>query len=146
MKRYTTTNKIVLNGIFIGYLLLFFGALAFSADFLSKTVQQHPIPLIELLKYLLLCVLFLILIKNTLKAFTLKPAALSRLAASTVNFKWLFTLAVLLAVAAKLGLFSIAGQKAAEVNLLQIGILTLIAVFCFWGDKVLRKETASTGL
>jgi len=81
------------------------------------------------------------LIKNTLKAFTLKPEALSRLAASTVNFKWLFTVAVILSIAAKLGLFSIAGQKTAEVNFLQIGILTAIAVFCFWADKVLRKAT-----
>lgn len=134
------THRITLKAIVIIYLLLFLGAILSSAYLLGKTVQEHPIALISLLKYMLLCILFLVLIINTLSAFTLTPAAITRLATSTANFKWLFVIAIVITAGARAGIFSITRQQPVSVSDLQIGILILIALFCFWSDRLLEKE------
>lgn len=133
--------RITLRAIVILYLLLFLTAIATSGYLLGKTVQEHPIVLITLLKYVLLCILFLVLIVNTLSAFTLKSAAIARLATGTTNFKWLFAIAVIIAAAARTGIFNMTKQQPATVSNLQIGILILMTLFCFWSDDILRIET-----
>ena len=126
----------------MAYLVLFAGGLIFSGYFLSCTVALNPIPLTGLLKYLLLCVLFFILLINAMGALTLKPQRLDRLAASARNFKWLFAIAVLLCVAAWLGLFNGDHTQPIVVTPLQVAILIILALFCFWSDSVLNtRET-----
>lgn len=134
-------HPITLRAIVILYLLLFFGAILSTGYLLLRTVQEHPIVLISLLKYVLLSVLFLVLIVNTLKAFMLKPTALNRLATSTANFKWLFVIAVVIAAAARMGIFNMTKQQPATVSNLQLGILILVTLFCFWSDHLLQRET-----
>jgi len=140
MSQPSNAHPIILRSIVLLYFLLFFGALLSSGYLLSKVLQQHPILLIGLLKYILLCILFLVLLINTAKAFTLKPEAVIRLTRSTANFKWLFLIALMITVAARLGLFSVTNHRPIEANFLQIGSLTAIAIFCFWSDRILSKE------
>jgi len=140
MSQPSNAHPILLRSIVILYFLLFFSALLCSGYLLSKVLHDHPILLIGLLKYILLCILFLVLLVNTAKAFTLKSEALTRLTRSTANFKWLFLIALMITVAARLGLFSITGHRPIEANFLQIGLLTAIAIFCFWSDHILSKE------
>lgn len=104
---------------------------------------MKPIPMIGLLKYLLLTILFLILTGISIRAFPLKPANLHRLTQSTKNFKWLFAIAIIISIAAKLGLFDIASNKPVQVTFIQISILVALAVFCFWSDSVLKNEQLS---
>ncbi|HEY0175527.1 MAG TPA: hypothetical protein VGC08_04055 [Pedobacter sp.] len=134
------TSPIVLRGISLLYLLLFIAALVSSGYLLRQVVQLTPIPLIGLLKYSLLCVLFLILARDALKAFTLKPEYTRQLGKSTRNFKWLFTIAILIAIAARLGFFNTATGKPVQVTFLQIGALAVLTLFCFWSDFILKEE------
>lgn len=99
--------------------------------------------MLGLLKYILLCILFLVLLINAIRAITLHPAHLSRLSSSTGNFKWLFTLAVVLCIAAKAGLFDLSRAHPVEISYIQIGVLTVIAVFCYWSDGLLKGEEAT---
>ena len=133
-------SPIILRGIIILYLLLFIAALVSSGYLLKGVISLHPIPMIGLLKYSLLCVLFLILSWDTIKAMTLKPASVHQLGRSTKNFKWLFTIAVIISTGARLGLFNATAGKTIEVSLTQIGILAVLALFCFWSDIVLKEE------
>jgi hypothetical protein len=133
-------HRFLLRGIVIFYLLLFLSGLVSSGYFFSGIIRLSPIPMLGFLKYILLCILFLVLLINALKALTLKPAHLSRLTSSTGNFKWLFTLAVALCIAAKAGLFNLNKVHPAEVSYIQIGVLTVIAVFCYWSDNLLKRE------
>ena len=96
--------------------------------------------MLGLLKYILLCILFLVLLMNALRAITLHPAYLTRLSSSTGNFKWLFTLAVVLCIAAKAGLFDLSKAHPVEISYIQIGVLTVIAIFCYWSDGMLKGE------
>ena len=137
---YPATRRLLLRGIVIFYLLLFISGLVSSAYFFSGIIQLEPIPMLGFLKYILLCVLFLVLLITALKALTLKPVHLSRLTRSTGNFKWLFMLAVVLCLAAKAGLFNLPAAHPVEISYIQIGVLTVIAVFCYWSDNMLKGE------
>jgi len=139
MNSISTTYRILLRGIIMIYLLLFITALGCSGYLLKDIIQLKPIPLTGLLKYLLLCVLFLILAANAVKAFRLKPSHTGKFYRSTTNFKWLFTIAFVICLMAKLGLFHTALQKQALVTDLQTGILFVLAAFCFWSDALLGK-------
>ena len=135
------TNRILLRGIAVVYLLLFCIAFTCSAYYLKDVIALQPIPLIGLLKYLLLCVLFIILGFNALKAISLSPKHMVKLYRGTTNFKWLFMIATGISLLAKLGFFDTAVLKHAEVTNLQIGILLLMGIFCFWTDALLSKIT-----
>lgn len=136
----STLHRLLLRGIVVFYCLLFLCGLMSSAYFLGGIVELKPIPMLGLLKYILLCILFLVLLINALRAITLKSVHLSRLTSSTGNFKWLFTLAVVLCIAAKAGLFNLNTRHPVEISYIQIGVLTAIAVFCYWSDNLLKGE------
>lgn len=133
--------RILLKGIALTYMLLFSIAFACSGYYLKEIVFLKPVPLIGLLKYLLLCVLFVILLFNTVKALTLSPQYLSKFYRSTMNFKWLFMIALIISVAAKLGLFDTALHQQVAVDYLQIGILLVLGIFCFWSDSILKDHS-----
>ncbi|RAJ28609.1 hypothetical protein [Pedobacter cryoconitis] len=133
-------HRLLLRGIVLFYSLLFLCGLISSAYFLGGIVELKPIPMLGLLKYILLCILFLVLLVNALRAITLNSAHLSRLSSSTGNFKWLFTLAVVLCIAAKAGLFDLSRAHPVEISYIQIGILTVVAVFCYWSGGLLKGE------
>jgi hypothetical protein len=133
----------MLRGIITIYLLLFVTALTCSGYYLKGIILMRPIPMIGLLKYLLLCVLFVILAVNAVKAMTLKPRHIHRFSESTKNFKWLFTIAIVISLAAKTGFFHTALQKHAAVTDVQTGILLILAIFCFRSDAVLNKINSS---
>lgn len=133
-------HRLLLRGIVIFYALLFLCGLISSAYFLGDIVELKPIPMLGLLKYILLCILFLVLLINALRAITLHSAHLSRLSSSTGNFKWLFTLAVVLCITAKAGLFNLPAARPVEISCIQISVLTVIAVFCYWSDNMLKGE------
>ena len=140
----SATSRALLRAIALLYLLLFITAFACSGYFLKGIVELKPIPLIGLLKYLLLCVLFLILAFNSIKAITLLPQHTDRFYRSTTNFKWLFLIALIISVLTKLGLFNTALHKQVAVTGLQTGILLILGIFCFWSDiflaKILQKQ------
>lgn len=140
VKTKSPLHRLLLRGIVIFYSLLFSCGLVSSGYFLGGIVELKPIPMLGLLKYILLCILFLVLLINALRAITLNQAHLSRLSNSTGNFKWLFTLAVVLCIAAKAGLFDLSRAHPVEISYIQIGVLTVIAVFCYWGDGLLKAE------
>lgn len=140
IKTESSLYRLSLRGIVICYSLLFICGLVSSGYFLGGIVEMKPIPMLGLLKYILLCILFLVLLINALRAITLNSAHLSRLSSSTGNFKWLFTLAVVLCIAAKAGLFDLSRAHPVEISYIQIGILTVIAVFCYWSDHLLKRE------
>lgn len=130
------TPKILLRSIAAVYLLLFIGALLSSGYLLAYTIALKPILLIRLLQYLLLCVLFSILVLNCLKALTLKPEHLRKLATSTQNFKWLFSIATVICLAAWTGIFNnVNDTKRIEITIWQILVLIVLAIFCFWSDS-----------
>lgn len=133
-------HRLWLRGIVIFYSLLFLCGLISSGYFLGGIVELKPVPMLGLLKYILLCILFLVLLINALRAITLNSAHLGRLSSSTGNFKWLFTLAVILCIAAKAGLFDLSRAHPVEVSYIQIGVLSVIAVFCYWSDHLLKAE------
>lgn len=133
------TYRTLLRGIALVYLVILVTALISSGYLLSETLSLKPIPLIGLLKYLLLCVLFLILGFNTIKVFALYPRSVTRFYHSTTNFKWLFTIAVVISVLAKLGIFDTALHKQRAVGDMQMMILFLLGIFCFWSDGILKK-------
>jgi len=140
MKPSSTIRRFVLRGIAIVYLLLFLLACTSSAYFLKDVLEQKPIPMIGLLKYTLLCVLFLILTANAFKAITLKPERLYSLMESTKNLKWLFTIAILLALIIKLGILDIPVKQTPVISYVQLCTLLLLAVFSFWSNAYLQKE------
>jgi len=96
--------------------------------------------MIGLLKYTLLCVLFLVLAANAIKAITLKPQRLSSLMESTKNLKWLFTIALLLGLIIKLGLLNIPLKQTPTISYGQLSVLLLLAAFSFWSNAYLQKE------
>lgn len=98
-----------------------------------------PIPMVGLLKYLLLCVLFVVLLINAVKALGLQFRHLQRLAESTVNMKWLFSLATVIAAAAKAGWFDQTANQKIEVTYLQLSLLILLTAFCFWSDRIWQE-------
>lgn len=129
----------------MAYLVLFAGGLIFSGYFLANTIALNPIPLIGLLKYLLLCILFLILLINAARALTLKPQHLDRLAVSTRNFKWLFAITVLLCITAWLGLFNGNHTQPIVITPMQIIVLIILSLFCFWSDAFLNIRETDQG-
>ncbi|KIO76680.1 hypothetical protein TH53_13460 [Pedobacter lusitanus] len=135
-----TIHRLLLRGIVIFYSLLFLSGLVSSAYFFSGIIQLKPIPMVSFLKYILLCILFLVLLITALRALTLKHLHLSRLTSSTRNFKWLFTLAVMICIAAKAGLFDLNKGHPVEISYIQIAVLTVIALFCFRSDQLLTAE------
>jgi len=140
IKTESQLHRLWLRGIVIFYSLLFICGLISSGYFLGGIVELKPVPMLGLLKYILLCILFLVLLINALRAITLNSAHLSRLSSSTANFKWLFTLAVILCLTAKAGLFDLSRAHPVEISYIQIGVLTVIAIFCYWSDHLLKGE------
>lgn len=96
--------------------------------------------MIGLLKYSLLCILFLILLVHAARALSLKSRYLSLFAGSTKNFKWLFTIAIIICLMAKMGLFDLAKDHPIEISYIQLGVLTVVGIFCFWSDKLLKQN------
>ncbi|AMQ00269.1 hypothetical protein AY601_3403 [Pedobacter cryoconitis] len=143
IKTESPLHRLWLRGIVIFYSLLFVCGLISSGYFLGGIVELKPIPMLGLLKYILLCILFLVLLINALRAITLNPSHLARLSSSTGNFKWLFTLAVVLCIAGKAGLFDLSRAHPVEISYIQIGVLTVIAIFCYWSDGLLKGEDAT---
>jgi hypothetical protein len=140
MKTTSATPHFTLRCIVIVYLLLFIAGLVSSGSLLYLVTSVKPIILIGLLKYLLLCVLFTVLVINTIKAFSLKDTAIYRVAVSTKNFKWLFCIAIVISVAAKAGLFNLALKQPVMISWVQIALLSGLAIFCFWADTILQKQ------
>jgi hypothetical protein len=122
------------------YLLIFTCGFVFSLHLLSHTIALKPIPVMRMLQYILLSILFFILLLNTIRAFSIRAADLLRLQTSTTNFRWLFLIAAILGIAAWLGLFNSIGKKPIEINLLQIAILMILSGFGFWSNNYLDKE------
>jgi hypothetical protein len=141
MNQVQPLNRFIIIAITLVYLALFVCGLTASGYLLAATVALKPIPLIGLLKYSLLCVLFLVLLVNAIKALTLKPAHIYRLSVSTKNFKWLFAIAALLCAAAWMGLFNLNRQTEIAISAVQIIALVLLSAFCFWSNSVLRAKT-----
>ena len=140
MNKVRPIHKYTLVFITLVYLLLFAGGLFSSGYLLDDTLSLKPIPLIGLLKYSLLCVLFLILLLNALKALPLRTEQLNRLSVSTRNFKWLFSIAAILCITAWFGLFNLTSKSEIVITPLQIAVLVVLAVFCFWSDHVLQSH------
>lgn len=132
-------SKSILRLISALYLLLFLITLWCSAVLLSGIVALSPIPFIGLMKYSLLCVLFMVLSINAIRGFGLAPAAISRLSGSTKNFKWLFTIALTIAILTKSGYFNVADYAATKVSYEHITVLVVLTIFCFWSAAVLEK-------
>lgn len=143
MNRNSNALPLLLRFIIGGYLLIFLTGLGSSGYFLKGIVQLAPIPMIGLLKYILLVVLFLILAANAISALKLTPASLDKFAGSIRNFKWLFTIAVILSLMARWNLINTLPARTTCVTLPQISILVILAVFCFWSDKVFQKLLAA---
>ena len=127
--------------IAVVYLLLFLAGLTASLFMLTHTIALKPILLIRLLQYILLCVVFLVLLINAAKALTLRPKHIKALLVSTQNFKWLFSIASVLCIAAWLGLFNLTQHSKIVITPVQLGILAMLAIFCFWAHKVLTAQT-----
>lgn len=139
-------NPILLFFIITVYLLMFVLALGTSCYLLEKVVRLKPVVLIDLLKYTLLCAIFLVLLLNGLKALTLKSTHLLRFENGVKNFKWLFVIVLVIALAAKYGLFreNKAGPGRAsqliEISYLHIALLAAAAIYCAWSHTVLAKS------
>jgi len=140
-------NPILLHCIITIYLLMFVLALGTSCYLLEKVVRLKPVVLIDLLKYTLLCAIFLVLLVNGLKALTLKSTHLLSFENSVKNFKWLFIIMLIIALAAKHGLFS--ENKAGpanikpqliEISYLHIMLLAAAAIYCTWSHDLLTKS------
>lgn len=136
----THTSPFILRFIIIIYLIIFICALTMICYLFSEVVAVHPIILIDLLKYLLLSVIFAVLLVNGIKALLLKTEHLIRFESSVKNFKWLFSIALVIAMAAKAGLFNESCNKNIEISSIHIGFLIAAVLFCSWSDKVLEKE------
>jgi hypothetical protein len=139
MQMNSTTNRLLIRGIVCVYVLLFILAFVCSGYLLCGIIALKPIPLIGLLKYLLLIVLFMILGLNSIKAITLLPGHIDRFYHSTTNFKWLFLIALIISLSATLGLFDTALHQQVAVTNLQTGVLLVLGIFCFWSDALLAK-------
>jgi len=144
MNKLTRSNKIILRSIIVIYLLLFLSAFIISGYLLIKVLQAKPILLIGLLKYTLLFFLFIILMLNSIKAISLKQFSFERFISSTENFKWLFTIVLLICLLVRLGVIKGADQKIIDISNLQIIAVTLGAVFCFWSSSQLHKTQKTT--
>jgi len=121
-------------------MLLFLLAITASGYFFTSVIQAKPIELINLLKYILLFLLFLILLVQAFRAMSLRPARIRSLAGSTRNFKWLFTITLLLTLLFRFGLIKTVNGQFIEISNLQIGLVTTAALFCFWSDAILNKH------
>jgi hypothetical protein len=135
-----TSNRITVRFIIAIYILLFLLAIVASGYFLAGVIQAKPVELINLLKYILLCSLFLILLVHSVRAMSLRPARVQRLADSTKNFKWLFTITFVLLLLFRSGLIKTSNDQLINVNNLQTGLVIITAFFCFWSDTALRKR------
>jgi len=140
MNQISPIQNLLLRFIAVVYLLLFFFGLVSSGYLLAGIIAIKPILLIGFLKYVLLCVLFFVLLIYAVKALTLNLAHLKRLRVSTGNFKWLFTIAILICIAAKIGWFSLKNNNNISISILEIAILIVMTIFCFWSDRVLIKQ------
>jgi hypothetical protein len=143
MNQTSLISRITLRLITIIYLLLFLSAVAASGYLLAGVIHTKPIVLIGLFKYILLCVLFLVLSFIGIKSMRLTAKHLQRLENSTKNFKWLFTIVLMLSLAVRAGLIKTGNDTPIEVTSSQIGLLALAALFCFWSDMVLRNSRQS---
>lgn len=132
-------EDMLIRFIALVYVLMFLAGLSCAVYLLSHTLSLQPIPMIKLLQYLLLCVLFFILIVNTTRAFSLKPADILRFSNSVNNFKWLFLLTALLSIAAFFGMFNTTGQAPVAISQWQIAIVLILCGFCFWSNEQLDK-------
>ncbi|MDO7744175.1 MAG: hypothetical protein MUP99_10385, partial [Pedobacter sp.] len=121
------------------YLLLFLTAFMISGYLLMEVLHAQPILLIELLKYTLLFFLFIILMLNSIKAMSLRQFSFERFISSIENFKWLFTIVLLICFLVRFGFIKGADQKIIDITNLQIIAVTLGAVFCFWSNYQLHK-------
>jgi len=144
MNKLTRSNKIILRSIIVIYLLLFLSAFIISGYLLIKVLQAKPILLTGLLKYTLLFFLFIILMLNSIKAISLKQFSFERFISSTENFKWLFTIVLLICLLVRLGVIKGADQKIIDISNLQIIAVMLGAVFCFWSSSQLHKTKKTT--
>ena len=139
-------NPILLRCIITIYLLMFVSALGTSCYLLEKVVRLKPVVLIDTLKYTLLCAIFLVLLVNGLKALTLKDIHLKRLENGIKNFKWLFVIVLVIALAAKYGLFTEnkggSGRQPGliEISYLHIVLLAAAAIYCAWSHALLAKS------
>lgn len=140
----TTMHRMIVKSIAVIYLLLYISAISCSLYLLKDTLSSQPILLIELLKYTLLCVLFLILIILAIRALTLKPQHINRLAVSARNFKWLFTVVVLICIAAQFGVFSVKNSNPVVITPPQIISLLMLTFYCFWSDAFLKSVTENS--
>ena len=140
MNPYPAHYRFLLRIIIAVYLLLFISGLLSSGYLLLRVIAEKPILLIGLLKYLLLCILFIILGINAVKAFSLETKAVGKLSESTKNFKWLFFIAIIIVLFAKSGLFDSTAQKPLQVSWIQTGILIALALFCFRSDQLLQQQ------
>ena len=124
---------------------MFVLALGTSCYLLEKVVRLKPVVLIDLLKYTLLCAIFLVLLVNGLKALTLRGTHLLRFENSVKNFKWLFVIVLVIALAAKYGLFSEnktgsgRASQLIEISYLHIVLLAAAAIYCTWSHDLLAK-------
>lgn len=137
MKQNSLTCRIQLSCIIIIYLLLFLAALGASGYLLRDIMVVKPVILIDLLKYMLLCVLFLVLFVNGIKALTLQDEHILKLASSVKNFKWLFVIALILSLTVKFGLIKGAGDSRIDISYLQIGLLITASVFSSWSYEAM---------
>lgn len=137
MKQNSLTCRIQLSCIIIIYLLLFLAALGASGYLLRDIMVVKPVILIDLLKYMLLCVLFLVLFVNGIKALTLQDEHILKLASSVKNFKWLFVIALILSLTVKFGLIKGAGDSRIDISYLQIGLLITASVFSAWSYEAM---------
>lgn len=127
-----------LRGIISCYLLLFLTALVCTVYLLQGVIQIKPMAAIGLAKYVLLCILFAILSIHAIKALSLKNSAIKRFVGGIKNFKWLFTITSFIALLARFGIFDKSAGKQIEISCLQIGILLLLTLFCFWTERLLK--------
>ena len=137
MKQNSLTCRIQLSCIIITYILLFLAALAASGYLLRDIIVVKPVILIDLLKYMLLCVLFMVLFINGIKALTLQDEHILKLASSVKNFKWLFVIALVLSLIVKFGLIKGSGDSRIDISYLQIGLLVTASVFCGWSYEAM---------
>lgn len=137
-----TTPGWLLRLIILVYLLLYLLALAYSAGLFYQVTRLSPVPALPFFKYILLIVLFAVLLVIALQAFGLEENRLRRFAGSTANAAWLFVVAALLALAGRAGLFNLRPGQQVQVSLTAIGLLVLLACFCFWSRGKLNLPGA----
>lgn len=139
-------SPLILRLIIIIYLLLFLCALAATCYLFSQSIGHPPLIFIDVLKYLLLSIIFAVLIVNGLKALVLKTEHLISFESSVQNFKWLFSIALLIAIIAKAGLFDSGGNKIVMISNLHLTFLFAGVLFSSWSSRILEKEVSRIDL